>query len=43
MGDKDEKSTKRLVQLTINFNNSFMISINNDCFLFAFDFKFEVY
>ena len=44
MGNKDEKSIKRLVcQLTINFNNSFMISINNDCFLFAFDFKFEVY
>ena len=44
MGNKEEKSIKRLVcQLTINFNNSFMISINIDCFLVPFDFKFEVY
>ena len=44
MENNDEKSMKRLVcQLTINFNNSFMISINIDCFLVPFDFKFEVY
>ena len=44
MGNKDEKLMKRLVcQLTINFNNSFMIYINIDCFLVPFDFKFEVY
>ena len=44
MGNKNEKLMKRLVcQLTINFNNSFMFSINIDCFLVPFDFKFEVY
>ena len=44
MGNKDEKLMKKLVcQLTINFNNSFMVSINIDCFLVLLILKFEVY
>ena len=34
---------KLICQLTINFNNSILISINIDYFLVPFDFKFEVF
>jgi len=44
LGNIDEKEMKRLkCQLFINFYNSFNMTINIDCYLIPFDFKFEVY
>ena len=44
LGNKNEQIIKRLkCQLFVNFNNTFNIIINIDCYLIPFDFKFEVY
>ena len=42
--DNKDSQIKRLnCELTINFNNFFIISISIDCFIIPFFFKFEIY